>query len=557
MRGPRAVRWLLTSIVMAAALAMPSTAAATDYLGYPWPSANMNQISTFGFYYRNCTDFAAYRLNVQMGDTDNVPPHRFSWQDFTKPTGGNGNAYAWRDNALGWMAEGRSDQWGRPWRVDRTPAPGAVAWWGSTNHVAIVTGLYNDGTGDVQVDQYNAGLAGEPSSARRHAEEYLHIADTTPPPAPKSADVNSSGLVDIFDLSILLTQYGRPASANNAALNSDLNWDGTVDIFDLSILLSRYGTPGRAAARSTAAFTTAAAGDPAAGLSSMTLGPSATSVNAGDTVTVQVALNAGSATNAVEAQIAYPTNRFAYVGTQVDTNTWDVNTGVTTGDGIVNIDAGSSTPHSGQQALATMTFRALSAGPVPITLTGLSSVISAATNSETLVGIADTSGGGGGGEPSPDNPGGPIAAGSGQASNTSGASGAAQTAANSSGASRAVIAGVLRRLLMPTGPGARIGALLRAGAYRFAFTAPTAGRVTIAWYARPTGGARASARRALLATGSRHFKAAGQTARITVKLTAAGRAALHHGTRRLTARVTFAPAKGSRLHVSRTVRLKR
>jgi hypothetical protein len=218
---------------------------------------------------------------------------------------------------------------------------------GSTNHVAIVTGLYTDGTGDVQVDQYNAGLAGEPSSARRHAEAYLHIADTTAPSAPKSADINRTGLVDIFDLSILLTQYGRSASANNAALNSDLNWNGTVDIFDLSILLSRYGTSGRVGDRSAAVTSrTAAAAGTADGLSSMTLTPSATSVNPGDLVTVQVALNAGQATNAVEAQLACPADRFAYVDTQVDTGTWDINTGVTPGDGTVDVDAGSSTPRS-------------------------------------------------------------------------------------------------------------------------------------------------------------------------------------------------------------------
>jgi hypothetical protein len=61
MSGPRTMRsGQLTSVLLAAAMLLPPSAGAVDYLGYPWPFASMNQISTFGFYYRNCTDFAAY-----------------------------------------------------------------------------------------------------------------------------------------------------------------------------------------------------------------------------------------------------------------------------------------------------------------------------------------------------------------------------------------------------------------------------------------------------------------------------------------------------------------
>ena len=543
---------LVTSVLLTAAMLMPSSAAAVDYLGYPWPGAvdcsgsfgkyswciEGRQYSPYGFGYRNCTDFAAYRLNLLSG---------FFWKDFTTPTGGDGHAYAWRDNTSLWAAQGRADRYGRPWRVDRTPAAGAVAWWGpsSTNqfgHVAIVTDPTPDASGAVGVDQYNYAGHGEPSQVRTPAAKayFLHIEDATLPPAAKSADVNRSGSVDIFDLSIMLSNWGTSASANNAALNSDLNWNGTVDLFDLSILLSRWNTTGRSAARNTSAARDGSSAS-AAGLSSMTLTPSARSVNAGDTVTVQVDLDAGQPTNAVEAQLVYPTDRFAYVDTQLNTNTWGADGGVTAVDGTVDVDAGSSAVPAGQQHLATVTFRALSSGSVPIVLGGLSSVISAATNAETLTGIFATAPGGGG-EPTAD-----------QSIATSGEVGTVGDRPR--GPSRAVIARSLRRLLIPAGRAGRIGALLRTGRYRFAFTAPAAGRMTIAWYSQPQRRARRS--RTLLAAGAHRFRATGQPEYIGVKLTAAGKDALRHGTRRLTARVQFVPASGTPVTVTAGVRLRR
>ncbi len=49
----------------------------------------------------------------------------------------------------------------------------------------------------------------------------------------RGADLNGSGRVDIFDLSILLRNWGRSGQG-------DLNGDGKVDIFDLSILLRSW-----------------------------------------------------------------------------------------------------------------------------------------------------------------------------------------------------------------------------------------------------------------------------------------------------------------------------
>ena len=61
----------------------------------------------------------------------------------------------------------------------------------------------------------------------------------TPVPPAKLGDINGDGLVDITDLSILLSHYGKTVVVNTLG---DLNGDGRVDITDLSILLSHYKT---------------------------------------------------------------------------------------------------------------------------------------------------------------------------------------------------------------------------------------------------------------------------------------------------------------------------
>lgn len=50
-----------------------------------------------------------------------------------------------------------------------------------------------------------------------------------------SGDINNDNVVDVTDLSILLTNY------NSSNASADLNSDGNVNIIDLSILLSHYG----------------------------------------------------------------------------------------------------------------------------------------------------------------------------------------------------------------------------------------------------------------------------------------------------------------------------
>ncbi|MDX1766308.1 MAG: Ig-like domain-containing protein, partial [Candidatus Saccharimonadales bacterium] len=53
---------------------------------------------------------------------------------------------------------------------------------------------------------------------------------------PRRGDVNGDKVVDVLDLSILLSQWG------NNYPDADFDGSGTVDILDLSTLLSEYGT---------------------------------------------------------------------------------------------------------------------------------------------------------------------------------------------------------------------------------------------------------------------------------------------------------------------------
>ncbi len=61
---------------------------------------------------------------------------------------------------------------------------------------------------------------------------------STNSPVQKQGDLNNDGAVDILDLSILLSNYGKAATASQG----DINGDGSCTILDLSILLSKYGT---------------------------------------------------------------------------------------------------------------------------------------------------------------------------------------------------------------------------------------------------------------------------------------------------------------------------
>ncbi len=60
---------------------------------------------------------------------------------------------------------------------------------------------------------------------------------------PTSGDLNVDWVVDIFDLVIIATQFGRPPPPISD-MRADVNKDGTVDIFDIVIVSTNYGKTG-------------------------------------------------------------------------------------------------------------------------------------------------------------------------------------------------------------------------------------------------------------------------------------------------------------------------
>ena len=106
---------------------------------YPWFSELSNNqgggLSPLNYYYRECVDFVAWRLNRDAGSTE--APFKWDWHNLT-PSGGN--AYQWKYN---WEQNG--------WKTSTTPVQGSVAWFGY--HVSYVTSVNDDGT--VTLEEYN------------------------------------------------------------------------------------------------------------------------------------------------------------------------------------------------------------------------------------------------------------------------------------------------------------------------------------------------------------------------------------------------------------------
>ncbi|CRK59332.1 Choline binding protein D [Alloactinosynnema sp. L-07] len=184
---------VMVLVVVLGALSVPGTAHALGN-NYPWPHASMSQHSPLRFVYRNCTDYAAWTLNKQLGGS--TTDIRFDWSSIQ--AGGSGHARDWRQGAL---------NRGKP--VDGTPKRGAVAWWGSSHgggygHVAIVADV-RDGGNTIEVHEYNHGYTGAFNArpitrSGDWPQDFLHIADLpdTPAPAPPS-DADADGVPDSTD----------------------------------------------------------------------------------------------------------------------------------------------------------------------------------------------------------------------------------------------------------------------------------------------------------------------------------------------------------------------
>lgn len=106
---------------------------------YPWPDQLSRPqgggLSPLNYYYRECVDFVAWRLNRDAGSTS--APFRWVWSNLAQ-----GSAYSWKRE---WESNG--------WPTGTTPVVGAVAWTPGGNHVAYVSGILSDGS--VVIEEYN------------------------------------------------------------------------------------------------------------------------------------------------------------------------------------------------------------------------------------------------------------------------------------------------------------------------------------------------------------------------------------------------------------------
>ncbi|WP_394552781.1 CHAP domain-containing protein [Agromyces sp. MMS24-JH15] len=105
---------------------------------YPWwdqtPDDYGGGLSPLRYYFRECVDFVAWRMNRDAGVTS--APWKWDWGNLA-----SGSAYAWADQ---WVAHG--------WATSSTPIVGSVAWF-PYNHVAYVQSVNDNGT--VTIEEYN------------------------------------------------------------------------------------------------------------------------------------------------------------------------------------------------------------------------------------------------------------------------------------------------------------------------------------------------------------------------------------------------------------------
>jgi surface antigen len=137
---------------------------------YPWFSELSNNqgggLSPLNYFYRECVDFVAWRLNRDVGSTS--APFTFDWHYLT-PSGGDASQWAYA-----WKAHG--------WATGTTPKVGSVAWF--PGHVAYVSKVNKDGT--VFLEEYNYQsdhLYGTRTIAATDVPLYLYA-----PPLPANTD---------------------------------------------------------------------------------------------------------------------------------------------------------------------------------------------------------------------------------------------------------------------------------------------------------------------------------------------------------------------------------
>jgi hypothetical protein len=127
-----------------------------------------------------------------------------------------------------------------------------------------------------------------------------------------------------------------------------------------------------------------------------------------------------------------------------------------------------------------------------------------------------------------------------------------------SGGGGGAAAAALGPALVPSGTAAKIGAILKAGAFPATVSPPGPGKAAVAWYYAPKGTHVASVKKpVVIASGTTTVKKAGSV-KLKIRLTSAGRTMLKNAKSiALTSKGTFTPKGGKAVSTQKKFKLKR
>ncbi len=119
--------------------------------------------------------------------------------------------------------------------------------------------------------------------------------------------------------------------------------------------------------------------------SSLSVIPASSNVALGSTFTVTIRENSGIDTvNAVQADLTYPATKLQFNSIDVTSSAFSVQATNTGGAGTISIARGTSTPVSGDQIVAVVSFTAIGTGAANVAFAASSAVLSSVTNTNLL-----------------------------------------------------------------------------------------------------------------------------------------------------------------------------
>lgn len=123
----------------------------------------------------------------------------------------------------------------------------------------------------------------------------------------------------------------------------------------------------------------------ASGTATISLSPASGNVSLGASYTVTIVENSGSTSvNAVQANLSYDQTKFQYVSIDTTAGPFGLTAQASGGNGAVNIAVATSTPVTGQQTVAKVTFTAIATGSTPINFTAGTGIADASSNTDVL-----------------------------------------------------------------------------------------------------------------------------------------------------------------------------